>query len=222
MRDSILGARVACVALAFASAALEGKATAEGRDYGPPTPPFGEWTALGSGCHGGKAGGGDAVEEIVASPDPLVWHLRFHLDAFHLKTAERAQGAPLTFARECGIRVVVAPPRGSRLVFVGSRARVISRKSPGAKLTLSGDLRLGPESLGSRVVTYEVGEALSSDEAFEFGPGSSTPMPLLDGGDTRIAALDLTWMVRRDSPAESAVVELAPATAEIEIRLARG
>jgi hypothetical protein len=220
MRKRLSGARAARGACVVAALGLVRGAAAKDGDYGPPSPPFGDWMAHGSGCQGGATG--DVVEEIVPTNDPLVWRVRFRLASFRLRTDERAADAPLTFARECGLRVVVAPPRGLRATFVGSTARVVARKSAGAALTLAGALRLGPEPLGRRMVTYEAGAPRAGDEVFDFGPGASTPMPSLACGESRIAGLDLTWIVKRASATETAAVEIgSPGTAEIEVRLER-
>jgi hypothetical protein len=162
------------------------------------------------------------TEEIIPGHDPSVWRVRFHLEDFHLSTDERARDAALTFARECGMRVVIAPPRGMRTAVVASEARVEARKSAGTKLTLRSDLRLGPAPIASRVVTYPADGARSGEEDFTLAPDSASPMPSVACGESKIAALDLTWIVNRDAASQSAHVELvAPGTVEIEVRFER-
>jgi hypothetical protein len=221
MKSECFGARAAWLAVVLGVASLAGGTEARGESVGPPAPPFGEWTALGSGCRGGAAGPGFVTEEIVPGHDPSVWRVRFHLDGFHLSTDERAAGEALTFARECGMRFVIAPPRGMRTVLVASESRIEARKSAGAKLTLHGDLRLGAAPIASHVVTYEAEGARSGEEQFTLAPGTSS-MPSLDCGESKVAALDLTWIVHRDAASQSAHVEVvAPGTVEIEVRMER-
>ena len=215
-RRGISSLAIAGLALVAASARADSRAQAA--PIGPAASPFGEWTALGSGCRGGAAGG-DVAAEFVPARGGGSWRARFHLDSFHLSTAERADGAPLTFARECGVRIVVAPPPGMRVTVLAAEARVAARKTDGAKLTLSADLRVGPEAVASRVITYDAAGDRAGDEAFTLAPGSPSPLPLACG-EARVAALDLTWIVTRAAAREAAQVAMGgERTADVIVRL---
>jgi hypothetical protein len=189
-----------------------------GAPLGPPQAPFGEWTALGSGCRGGS-GGGDVVAEVLPGGSASSWRVRFHLDSFHLSTDERAPDAPLTFARECGMRIVLKPPRGQRVALVAAETRLAARKSDGAKLTLAAGLRVGPTSVAERSVTYDAPGDRSEDERITLAPGVPEPMPTLACGESRIAALDLTWIVTRTAASQSAhVATVGERTADVIVR----
>jgi hypothetical protein len=211
MTTTLSGARAACFSFAVYLALGAAGGDARAQAIGPSAAPFGSWTALGSGCRGGAAGedaSGDVTQAILPTADPGAWRARYDLSAFRLDTGERPPGAPLTFARECGIRVVVTPPAGMRIALIASEARVVGRKSSGAKLTMTADLALGGGLLARRRAVHPPTGAWSGEEGFTLAPGTDAPMPSLGCGEARIAALDLTWIVGREGASESARVEM--------------
>lgn len=173
---------------------------------------FREWVAFGSGCRARSGEPGDVTMErrTLRSGGRVIHRARFHLDHYRLTTEDRPDGEPLDFARECAIRVQLVPPPGERIARVTARTRVASTKSESARLTVLGELKLGPASLGRKLVVHGPGEALDGrEDVFRLAPGAEEAFPRLACAQSKLVGFDATWLAERPAAADQVFVELS-------------
>lgn len=161
---------------------------------------FRDWIAVGSGCYATSSMPGDVTLNriTIQQGGKEIHRARFHIGGLRLTEADRPadQQAP-RFGRECAIRVQLASPPGKRLAKVTAHTQVISTKSPGVRLMLSGQLRIGSTPIGHQLVIHEGTESIRDAlNVFEVSPGTppEEPLPPLVCAEPRLLGFDLTWI----------------------------
>jgi hypothetical protein len=161
---------------------------------------FRDWIAVGSGCFATSSEPGDVTMERLTLKlrGREIHRARFHLDRFRFTEADRPKDEKVErFARECAVRVQLATPPGKRLTNATAFTRVVSTKSPGVRLTLFGQLRLGSAPIGHELIVHEDTESFHDKlEVFKMSPRAQPeePLPPLECAEPKLLGFDYTWI----------------------------
>lgn len=188
--------------------------------------PFVEkWGALGSGCPK------DAAPVGFHHRGPIPREPRTHVFRFTLPKQKLASPAPtggeirdLAYGRECSLRVVLQPPRRTRIVNVVARSSYRLSKGAGVEGWILSDLQLGNRTIAKKRVDFGAAETIRSrGEEILLVPGRSAEESLPESacGQGRILGLDTIFSVSRTSLQDSVDIALGEGGAvEIVVELA--
>jgi hypothetical protein len=160
-----------------------------------------DWFALGSGCRALPTGPRDVEVALVGVPDhPQRYRVSVRFADYELDGEQPPAPGVTRFARECGVRLAVYPPVGTKLSNVAADVPFVVAKDAGAAVRLRSRLFLGDVDLEYFEALVPAAEAVSRDYPVTLRPSpeARTEFARLRCGQPKIIGLDVSAAVLGD------------------------